>query len=158
MKQLFLLSIALLLISGVYSYSSSTVPIQGEVKQQQVCNGIDVGEIDYNTTVKNRTVNFEGVFCAPNIGYTLEESNITVEQDTVKAYARISAPDGVTGPAVTPVRFKESRQLSPGTYLLETRIEVESYHNISETTDIKISGEKRSFIARIKAFFAGFLG
>lgn len=158
MRRLFLASALILLITGVYGYTSSTVPIQAEAQQQQACNGLEVGEVDYNTSVEDRTLNFKGVFCAPNIGYAMEESSINVEDDTVNAYARISTPEGVTGPAITPVRFSESRELSPGSYDLETRIEVEGRHNISDSSEIEIEGENRTFMQRIRAFLSGLFG
>lgn len=152
----FLLSLAVVLLAvGVYGYTSSTVPIQAEAQQQQACNGLDVGEVDHNTSVEDRVLTLEGVFCAPNIGYTLESSDISVDGEDVSASVFISSPQGITGPAVTPVKFNASETLEPGEYDLEVRIEVEGRHNISDSSDLVIEGQQRSLMQRIRAFFSG---
>lgn len=145
----------ILLAAGAYGYTSSTVPIQAEAQQQQACNGLDVGEVDHYTSVEDRVLTLEGVFCAPNIGYTLENTDISVDGKDVSASVFISRPQGITGPAVTPVKFNASETLEPGEYDLEVRIEVEGRHNISDNSDLVIEGEERSFMQRIRAFFSG---
>lgn len=148
-------ALLLLLITGVYGYTSSTVPIQAEAQQQDACNGLEVGEVDHNTSVEDRVLTLDGVFCAPNIGYTVETSEISVEGDEISAYVSILRPDGVSGPAVTPVRFNSSETLEPGSYDLDVRIEVDGHHNISDRSGLTIEGEKQGFMQRIRAFFSG---
>lgn len=151
---------ALLLVSAVaYGFSSSTAPIQSQSEtirvQQQNCNGLDVGEVDYNTSVEGQTLNFQGMFCAPNIGYTLESSDIVVEDSRVTARAVISRPQGITGPAVTPMDFEASEDLEPGDYDLEVRIEVEGEQNISDNSDLTVERSRTSIMQRIRSFFSG---
>lgn len=155
MRRLFLASALILLLTGVYGYTSTTVPIQADSPQQQACNGLDVGEVDYSTSVEDKVLDFEGVYCAPNIGYTLESSDISIEGNQISASAFISRPEGITGPAVTAVRFNESKALEPGEYNLEISVEVEDKHDISESSEIVVEGESKSLMQRIKAFFSG---
>lgn len=162
--RLLILAGAILMFSAVaFGFSSTTAPIQaeldnqsGEVQaQQQACNGLGVGEVDYNTSVEGQTLSFQGTFCAPNIGYTLDTSNITVEDNDVTARASISRPQGITGPAVTPMNFEASRDLEPGDYSLEVRIEVEGEQNISESSDLTVERPRTGMMQRIRAFFSG---
>lgn len=144
---------AILLATGALGYSSTVTPIQAEA-QQQACNGLDVGGVDHSTSVEDRVLTLEGVFCAPNIGYALENSDISVDGEDVSASVFISSPQGATGPAVTPVRFNASETLEPGEYDLNVKIEVEGKHNISDNSDIVIEEESRSLVQRIRAFFS----
>jgi len=163
MRLLVLAGTVFLLSAVAFGFSSTTAPIQaesdnqsGEVKaQQEACNGLEVGEVDYNTSVEGQTLNFQGMFCAPNIGYTLEESDISVEDSNITARAEISEPQGITGPAITPMNFKASENLEPGDYNLEISVEVEGHQNISENTDLNVERPKMGMIQRIRSFISG---
>lgn len=148
------------MVSAVaYGFSSTTAPIQSQSEttqvQQQACNGLEVGEVDYNTSVEGQTLNFQGMFCAPNIGYNLESSDIVVEEDDVTVRANISSPRGVSGQAIKPVSFEASRDLEPGDYNLEVRINVEGYQNISDNTDLAVERPSTGMMQRIRSFFSG---
>lgn len=150
-------ALTVFLVGGAYAFTSQTVPVQesGEpsAQQMQACDGVEVGEADYNYSVEDRVLAFEGLFCASNIGYNLQDSGIDVEGENVTAYADISAPQGVSGPAVTPVRFNASEELEPGEYNLEIRVEVENELNISDNTDLSIESEEGSIVSRLRNWF-----
>lgn len=152
----------LLLVTGTYAFMSQTVPVQessdSNDQQQRACNGLGVGEVDYNTSVEDRVLAFEGLFCAPYIGYSLQGSGIDVEGENVTAYADISAPQGVSGPAVKPIRFNASEELESGDYRLKIQIAVENRSSISKSSDLTIERENTPIMQRIRAFFSGLFG
>ena len=160
MKGLGLTLTTVFLMTGAYAFTSQTMPVQDSsepsAQQMQACDGLEVSETDYNYSVEDKVLAFEGLFCAPNIGYNLQDSGIDVEGENVTAYADISAPQGVSGPAVTPVRFNASEELEPGEYNLEVRVKVENEVNISDTTDLSIEREKTSVMNRVRNWFRSF--
>ncbi len=158
MRKFLGLGVCLTLFLGLslgFSSSTATIQSQSEGIQQQACKGLEVGEVDYNTSVEGRTLNFQGMFCAPNIGYNLESSDIVVEEDDIKARANISRPQGLSGQAIKPVSFEASTDLEPGDYNLEVRIDVEGYPNISNNTDLTVERPDTGMMQRIRSFFSG---
>ena len=159
MMRFVVLGALVLIASGlVLGFSSSTTPIQEESVQEpqdSSCNGISVGEAGTNVSVNESELTVEGVYCARTIGYNLVNQSIEDNGDSIDATVMIEGPEGFTGPAITPVEYNISEDLTEGSYDVnyEVLVDDEVIESGSESIQIGEPVESSSVFKRVSSWF-----
>lgn len=148
MSRLLSLGFSIILLAGLgASFSSSTSFVQADPNN---CEGVDVGEAEANVSVNDSTISVEGLYCARNGGFTVEDETLSKDGDQIEVSISIEGLDeGMAGTtAITPVNFNMADEFDPEEYDLAYEVEVDG--------EIIESGEKEIQIGEIEET-SGFL-
>lgn len=110
------------------------------------CDHDSVNSLNYTNQLQNNTLVFEGVFCAPNTGYIVEDTGIEVENSEIETVLMIDGPseDVLSGMAITPMKFEEKEKLEEGTYTVTEKIKIEGVEVEEDEFEVTIESESSS--------------
>lgn len=133
-------------------FQSSTVQVQ-----QNVCEGIGVGEATVNTSVDESVVGVDGLYCANTGGYTVVEELIENENGELEASIVIQPPseDQIVTQAIESIDFDVLEEVEDGEYDLSYEVEVGDETVASGEEEIVVGEpETQSIIQRFFSWFS----
>lgn len=140
----------------------------GDAPGDQDSNDAAVDSIDITHTIDGTTVTVEGVYMAPDAGYSVTREEIMQQGDTLVATIEIERTGDMAAQVVTPVNFAATATPEAGTYDIEKTVIVDGDTRLEqrvpdavEITDPAENGgggdepaTRKGLLARIRAWFS----